>query len=355
MNNGAPAGQEEAAFVTAEFVNGLDNLPNEVHHILAEIKHKETKSLEIQQDIQKDTTRYIRRALKSSAPKDSKENGKEKDIKERDALIPDRVAVAYKELDQLALEKIALGKRLVETMTRVSARLDHDLAKVMTLSGEPTQEHYEVRGGYVVGTLPNPSGAPITLSANATAARPTAIDKVVESLRAAEIPVSASTATTQTSQKRARSGRAISHQSDLPNPTSRRTNTVTSATTSSRAHTPQARTRQTHQARPSPSRGRRPPSSLGDEDAEGEEDADADADADDQESGDPEDKELYCYCQKMSYGEMIACDNDDCPFQWFHLDCVGLKQPLPEHWYCDDCLRSLGAGGGPGRKRARKA
>lgn len=262
--------------------------------------------LELQQDVQKDTTRYIRRALKSSTPKDPKEDGKEKDTKDH---IPARVAAAYEELDQLSLDKIALGKRLVETMTRVSARLDHDLAKVMTLSGEPTQEHYEVRGGYVVGTLPTPSGAPITLSANATAARPTAIDKVVESLRAAEIPVSASAVTTQTSQKRARSGRAISHQADLSNPASRRTNTVTSATTSSRAHTPQARTRQTHQARPSPSRGRRPPSSLGDEDAEGEEDADADADADDQESGDAEDKELYCYCQKMSYGEVSILIN----------------------------------------------
>ena len=31
---------------------------------------------------------------------------------------------------------------------------------------------------------------------------------------------------------------------------------------------------------------------------------------------------------QASYGEMIECESgDDCPYQWFHLDCVGLKRP----------------------------
>lgn len=158
--------------------------------------------IELQQEIQKDTTRYIRHGLKSSAQKDPKENGKEKDTKDKDALIPARVSTAYDELNRLSLDKIALAQKLVETMTRVNARLDHDLTKVVTLSGEPAQEHYEVKGGYVVGTLPNPSGAPVTLSANVSAARPTAIDKVVESLRNAEAPATTSGAVAQPSQKR---------------------------------------------------------------------------------------------------------------------------------------------------------
>lgn len=31
----------------------------------------------------------------------------------------------------------------------------------------------------------------------------------------------------------------------------------------------------------------------------------------------------YCYCQKVSYGNMVACDNADCKGQWFHVsaDC----------------------------------
>ena len=32
----------------------------------------------------------------------------------------------------------------------------------------------------------------------------------------------------------------------------------------------------------------------------------------------------YCRCQNVSYGEMVACDNNDCPIEWFHFACVGL-------------------------------
>ena len=34
----------------------------------------------------------------------------------------------------------------------------------------------------------------------------------------------------------------------------------------------------------------------------------------------------YCYCQQVSYGEMVACDMETCPREWFHLDCVGLTK-----------------------------
>ena len=37
------------------------------------------------------------------------------------------------------------------------------------------------------------------------------------------------------------------------------------------------------------------------------------------------DEEKYCICQQGSYGEMVACDAKDCPTEWFHLSCVGLK------------------------------
>lgn len=44
------------------------------------------------------------------------------------------------------------------------------------------------------------------------------------------------------------------------------------------------------------------------------------------EDGDIEaDEPTYCYCNGVSYGEMVACDSDDCAREWFHLACVGLK------------------------------
>lgn len=47
--------------------------------------------------------------------------------------------------------------------------------------------------------------------------------------------------------------------------------------------------------------------------------------------GDDEDDEdetepRYCYCNQVSYGEMVACDMATCPREWFHLDCVGLTK-----------------------------
>ncbi|EFN57412.1 hypothetical protein CHLNCDRAFT_142851 [Chlorella variabilis] len=52
----------------------------------------------------------------------------------------------------------------------------------------------------------------------------------------------------------------------------------------------------------------------------------------------------YCHCQRISFGEMIACENPDCPYEWFHFDCVGLtEENRPKgKWYCKDCRKVLG-------------
>lgn len=73
----------------------------------------------------------------------------------------------------------------------------------------------------------------------------------------------------------------------------------------------------------------------------------------------------YCYCNRVSFGEMVGCDGEDCKIEWFHLECVGLRSapknrkcrcPLLLHtlegpftdafnfsvkWYCDDCKRQV--------------
>jgi len=77
-------------------------------------------------------------------------------------------------------------------------------------------------------------------------------------------------------------------------------------------------------ARHSPLPRRQTPSVEAEEDAEGEED-----------DGNEEDKNLYCFCQKLSYGtvriecplcrrtsltvvrlQMVGCDDEDCRYQW---------------------------------------
>ncbi|PWN93783.1 hypothetical protein FA10DRAFT_264383 [Acaromyces ingoldii] len=52
---------------------------------------------------------------------------------------------------------------------------------------------------------------------------------------------------------------------------------------------------------------------------------------------DDSDERRYCFCNNVSYGDMIGCDDEDCEREWFHLGCVGLLKPPQGLWYCDDC------------------
>ena len=75
-------------------------------------------------------------------------------------------------------------------------------------------------------------------------------------------------------------------------------------------------------------------------------------------------EQRYCYCNDVSYGEMVGCDNDSCPREWFHLTCVGLSKPpsskskpfsmillvlvclsnadsFTAKWYCDTCKEEM--------------
>ena len=51
------------------------------------------------------------------------------------------------------------------------------------------------------------------------------------------------------------------------------------------------------------------------------EDEDGDGPDDDADPDEPR----YCYCNQVSFGEMVGCDSDSCEREWFHLPCVGLK------------------------------
>lgn len=37
---------------------------------------------------------------------------------------------------------------------------------------------------------------------------------------------------------------------------------------------------------------------------------------------------VYCLCKKISYGQMVGCDNADCLIEWFHYGCVGLTKDV---------------------------
>lgn len=57
-------------------------------------------------------------------------------------------------------------------------------------------------------------------------------------------------------------------------------------------------------------------------------------------TGDPEDNDdetEYCICQKVSYGDMVGCDNDECQYQWFHYKCVNVTEEPKGEWLCPVC------------------
>ena len=49
------------------------------------------------------------------------------------------------------------------------------------------------------------------------------------------------------------------------------------------------------------------------------------------------DEPTYCLCEQVSYGDMIGCDYDGCPIEWFHFNCVGLSHKPKGKWYCPKC------------------
>ncbi|XP_049530027.1 bromodomain-containing protein DDB_G0280777-like isoform X2 [Anopheles darlingi] len=49
----------------------------------------------------------------------------------------------------------------------------------------------------------------------------------------------------------------------------------------------------------------------------------------------------YCICNQVSYGDMVACDNEGCPFEWFHYPCVNITSSPKGKWYCPQCSTSM--------------
>lgn len=80
------------------------------------------------------------------------------------------------------------------------------------------------------------------------------------------------------------------------------------------------------------------PSSLARTQADGAADRGSDVEGDD-DLDEGEDTTLYCFCQKVSFGDMVGCDNDNCKYQWFHWSCVGLKSEPAGEWLCPECRK----------------
>ena len=48
---------------------------------------------------------------------------------------------------------------------------------------------------------------------------------------------------------------------------------------------------------------------------------------------------LWCYCNMPSFGDMVMCDNKNCTIQWFHFECLSIRNPPKGKWYCPSCCK----------------
>lgn len=103
--------------------------------------------IELQESINKESSRYLRHSLRSAnpssapTPNSSGVGSSSGSFTVKDEQIPDRVQHDYDELEKLANEKIRLTEKLNSLIARTRARLDHDLKKVLILQGDLDPNH----------------------------------------------------------------------------------------------------------------------------------------------------------------------------------------------------------------------
>ena len=281
---------------------------------------------ELQQEIDKDASRYIRHSIKASGSVPSSPLSRTPSPK--DSVIQARIDAAFADIDKLAAEKCVLAQTLIDLVTRTRSRLDSDLAKVRFLQGE-TVDYISALGTSYSAVGPgmadsygaigrNPALQVSESLRNALTSAPTTPDTrqaslstAVPSHSSASGPAYKSTLThpcfspemTDTSSRLERRATAASSTKlSSVSPTKHRS---ASPTTTAIVVSQRTASRLSRQAIP------RVDTDMdeGDEDAEGE-----DADGDDE--------RLYCFCQKQSYGDVSVSsswirihsnlDADDC-------------------------------------------
>ncbi|CAE6486701.1 unnamed protein product [Rhizoctonia solani] len=321
---------EEAANIASECIYSLDNLPSEVAFLLNEIKAKDQKCQEIQERNKGRMAKAFAHrtgSLSAANPANANPGPKDPFMAGSQAQLQQKIRVDQERVEKLTAQKVALAQRLQQLVAKASGRVEADLTRVRIASGElPAPQPIipdppsELPAFTAPPTLQIPAASPATIAS----ALPVATTKPLET-RGAPVPPPTLDALSGTS----------SNPQLQPNKRRR-------TTTNNGASTPIASSPSSTVVLPGvvpATRRMRPQSARRRLDAESDEDVDDQGD--EVEGGEPgaTDDALYCFCNEKSYGEMIGCDNGNCAIQWFHMDCVGLKPPVPPDmkWYCSRC------------------
>ena len=107
-----------------------------------------------------------------------------------------------------------------------------------------------------------------------------------------------------------------------------------------------SRSRKPSQSRNPPPASSSPPLSSGRGTREDAGPAEPEIEEVEEDSEGSENEPKYCHCGQVSYGQMIGCDNDRCPREWFHLACVKMEK-VPSSktkWFCSRACREQARG-----------
>ncbi|EPQ29916.1 uncharacterized protein PFL1_02589 [Pseudozyma flocculosa PF-1] len=247
----------EIAALANEFISSLDNLPQEISHLVKEIEHKDAKVQDIMPKISARETQ-LRELLQKGGSGPANPSGI---LSEADRLkaekLTDKIRQDYRRADEWSAQKESLSLRMWRAVHAHHLRLREEMAKI----SPAVLANY---GGAMAAAPPQiPSLASLPAALAGVRSPAVELDATVAGLNGVG-------------------------------------------------------------------------SSL-----DGMDFAGAGAEGDD---GEEKDETLYCFCQRVSFGEMIGCDNaendPECK-EWFHISCVGVTKPLPAKWYCSECAAKI--------------
>ncbi|WVW84846.1 hypothetical protein I302_106881 [Kwoniella bestiolae CBS 10118] len=321
---------EEAAHAASELVSSLDNLPGEVVFLLEEIREKDVR---INQLIQRINTRHMgltktAKSLSTLPPSTATfplpiPQGSPlptTHLSQKDAQNLTKIQAEWVKVEVLQDEKIKLAERMERIVNRARLRANQEWLKVggkevvtQDLAGMALGEGDLVTKSEMghndlilppTGLGTGVDGRPQKKRKPNTMSLPSPASSLSLSMPPPPAPVRTSSHTRPSSSHR--------------HPTSRHSSSVTALSDPDM-----------------------------DIDADGEaEDLDAEGEVDTAENENENENEtddtIYCICQQRSYGEMIGCDNDSCKYEWFHVKCVHISGPVPDRWFCPDCVKKLG-------------
>ncbi|EEB08473.1 ING family Png1 [Schizosaccharomyces japonicus yFS275] len=288
---------EDVAYVLFEYLQSLDNLPFETKHFFDEITVKEMAVHELFKRI-KSQDKLIQNFVKSNGaltPYPREENTFQ-EMEEN-----------YQKAIQVQKEKVDLAERARALITRHIKKLDAEMKKVgfVVVPGEKGQVDvqlpYNAYGSSLSSRYSNGTGGPIRSSSASSTRRRSSTTHGATASKAGRSVGKGTRGKNVSSTASWNNDYASKERSESPS-----THTKASAT-------------------PSVS-GAAAVESTGEEE---------------------EDTEVYCFCQQGSFGQMVACDDEGCEREWFHMECVGLKAPPEGTWYCETCKERRSKAGLP--------